>query len=157
MTWKGNLCRGREIETERKAAWEQITWNTRDAGTRLSNIACTHTQRRLSPSSPPASSYPPTYTHTHVWVIKNAWPTSRSKEKCCSIFFLGHVKNCPSTWNWCFKERKVGRGNRWRRYCPCACIDWECVCVFFWGEGIFALIANFRLVFYDRKSPLRAV
>lgn len=80
---------GGEIEREWKEAWEQITWNTRDVGTRLSNIACTHTQRRLSPSSPPASSYPLTYTHTHVWVIKNAWPTSRSKEKCCSIFVLG--------------------------------------------------------------------
>lgn len=33
----------------------------------------------------------------------------------------------------------------------------ESVFVCFWGEGIFALIANFRLVFYDRKSPLRAV
>lgn len=156
MTWKGNLCRGREIEREWEEAWEQITWNTRDAGTRLSNIACTHTQRRLSPSSPPASSYPPTYRHTHVWVIKNAWPTPRSKEKCCSIFFFfwGMWKIVQVL------EIDVLRRGRWAEGTDgvgtahvLALIE----SVFFWGEGIFALIANFRLVFYDRKSPLRAV
>lgn len=144
MTWKGNLYRERKIERQKRGgrkkdksvrkAWEQITWNTRDAGTRLSNIACTHI---LSDSSLPCLPLPLLILpHIHTCLGNKKCMTNFSQRKMLLNFFFGVFEKLSKYLKLMFwRERKVERRSRWGSYSPWACIDWECVCwcVCVWG------------------------